>query len=65
MALFAGSLIVIVVKSAITSVAESPGRMPTMMPSSAPPRPGAIEVGFMNPSQALPKSASPENMRSA
>ena len=60
--MFAGSLIVIVVSSAITSVAERPGRMPTMMPSSAPPRPSAIEVGFMNPSQAWPKSASPENI---
>ena len=62
-ALLAGSLIVIVVSSAITSVAERPGRMPTMMPSSAPPRPSAIDVGFMNPSQAVPKSASPENTR--
>ena len=60
--MFAGSLIVIVVSSAITSVAERPGRMPTMMPSSAPPRPRAIEVGFMKPTQAWAKSASPENM---
>jgi hypothetical protein len=45
-------LIVIVVSSAMTSVAESPGRMPTMIPSSAPPRPSAIEVGFMNPTKA-------------
>src|SRR5580765_2272007 len=59
---FAGSLIVIVVRSAITSVAERPGRMPTMMPSSAPPRPRAIEVGFMKPTQAWARSASPENI---
>jgi hypothetical protein len=53
-ALFAGSLIVSVVRSAMTSVAESPGRMPTMMPSSAPPRPRAIEAGLRNPRNAWP-----------
>ncbi|MFO1269117.1 MAG: hypothetical protein U1F67_21640 [Rubrivivax sp.] len=36
---FGCSLIVSVVRSAIASVAESPGRMPMMMPTKAPPSP--------------------------
>src|SRR3982751_359944 len=59
---FAGSLIVIVVSSAMTSVADRPGRMPTMMPSSAPPRPSAIDVGLRKPRYAWPRSARPLNI---
>ena len=52
MAVLAGSLIVSVVSSAMHSVADSPGRHPTMMPSKAPPMPYAIEMGFRKPRYA-------------
>ncbi len=44
MASLGGSLLVSVVSSAMHSVAEGPGRQPTMMPSSAPPSPCASDV---------------------
>ena len=43
---FAGSLTVSVVSKAMHSVAESPGMQPTRMPSNAPHRPKAIDVGL-------------------
>ncbi len=46
MASLACSLIVTVVNSAMHSVADSPGRQPTMMPVSAPHRPYSTEVGL-------------------
>src|SRR3982751_5111374 len=64
MASLACSLIVRVVSSAMASVAESPGRMPMMMPTNAPPRPYARVSGFMKLIQAEPRSWIPCSMGS-
>src|SRR5205085_3186675 len=62
MASLACSLMVRVVSSAIASVADSPGRMPMMMPTKAPPSPYARVSGFMKLIQAEPRSCSPCSM---